>query len=317
MVDFNLFIKYFAGKADPEEALLVEDWATASEEQQAIFRDLHQSWLIAGDELYTMPDIQQEWEDLMTKCDVNRVKVFEPTKKHWLPRVAAVAAIFVTAIAGFYLFNTKNQNEPTTIAEATDQAIQLRLGDGTRVTVQPDGELVYPVTFKHNIREVTLVGNGSFDVVHNPAQPFIVHLGDLHVKVLGTAFDIERNRTWISVKVNRGKVAFYNKKDTIIITEGAIGKYIKSDKKLVLEQPLPLTGNFNFNNTPLKDVFAALSAHFKVQINIANPEINNCLLSAGFEAQSLKDILTAISATFNLHANIEHQKIQISGNGCK
>lgn len=317
MVDFNLFIKYFAGKADPEEAMQVEDWAKSSEEYHAYFNGLHQSWLQAGEELYIRPDVQQEWEAFKQKHTINNTAEFVQPKKQWLPRVAAVAATIVVAISGFYIFNTSNQNEPTQIAEATDKAIELKLEDGTKVVVQPDGELVYPVKFKKDSREVTLVGNGSFDVTHLEHQPFIVHLGDLHVKVLGTAFDIERETGLIILKVKRGKVAFYNKSDTIIVAEGATGKYFKKDRKLVLEQPAPLTGTFHFNNTSLKDVAAALAAHFKVKVNLKNPGLNNCKLSAGFEQTSLKDILNAISATFNLKCTFEGQTIQISGNACK
>jgi transmembrane sensor len=317
MVDFNLFIKYFAGKADPEEAMRVEDWAEASEEQHAYFNNLHQSWVEAGEALYTRPDTQREWEIFKEKHTINKVEELVPPKKLWLSRAAAIAATLVVAVAGFYIFNTSNQNEPTLIAEATDRAIELKLQDGTKVIVQQDGELVYPVKFKRDSREVTLVGNGSFDVTHIDQQPFIVHLGDLHIKVLGTAFDVERETGLIMVKVKRGRVAFYNKNDTIIVAEGATGKYFKKDRKLVLEQAVPLTGTFHFNNTPLKDVAAALAAHFKVKVNINNPGLNDCKLSAGFEQQSLKDILNAISATFNLKCTLEGQTIQISGYACK
>lgn len=316
MVDFDVLIKYFAGKADPEEAVQVEDWAAASEDNHAYFQSLHESWVVAGDGIYNRPDVQQEW-DAFSKRQLPKVQEFKPEKVHWFARVAAVAAILVVAVAGFYVFNTGNQNEPTTIAEATDKAIQVKLMDGTAVEVLPESELVYPVKFKTASREVTLVGNGSFDVAHLPEQPFIVHLGDLHVRVLGTAFDIERNRQWIAVKVKRGKVAYYNKKDTLIVAAGETGKYIKADKKLVLEQPQPLLGTFHFNNTPLKDVAAALAAHFKVKVNVLNPQLNTCLLSAGFENQSLQDILTAISATFNFKCTLEGQLVQISGNACK
>lgn len=317
MVDFNLFIRYFAGKADPEEAMQVEDWAKASAEQHAYFNNLHQSWIEAGEALYTRPDAQQEWEIFKEKHVINKVEELVPSRKLWLSRAAAIAATLVVAVAGFYIFNTGNQNEPTRIAEATDKAIELKLEDGTKVIVQPDGELVYPVKFKKSSREVTLVGNGSFDIIHMEHQPFIVHLGDLHVKVLGTAFDIERETGLIMVKVKRGKVAFYNKNDTIIVEEGATGKYFKKDRKLVLVQAAPLTGTFHFDNTPLKDVAAALAAHFKVKVNINNPGLNDCKLSAGFEQQPLKDILNALSATFNLKCTFEGQTIQISGNACK
>ncbi|RYF53874.1 MAG: hypothetical protein EOO39_40160, partial [Cytophagaceae bacterium] len=142
-----------------------------------------------------------EWDALRKKVP-GQVQAFEPVAKtNWILRIAGVAALLAVFAGGYYIFNSENQNEPTRIAEATDKALQLKLEDGTQVEVSPDGELVYPVQFKKDSREVTLVGNGSFDVAHLPEKPFIVHLGDLHVRVLGTAFDIERKKEYISVNV--------------------------------------------------------------------------------------------------------------------
>ncbi len=316
MIDFDLIIKYFAGKADPEEAMLAEEWAAASEENHALFQSLHQSWLEAGDEIYHIPDVQKEWASFSNKHTIPQAQPQAP-RRIWLSRIAAAASIIAVAFAGFYLFNSKNQNEPTLIAVAKDKIEEVRLLDGSFITVEPEGELVYPVKFKKDSREVTLVGSGSFDITHLPEQPFIVHLGDLHVKVLGTSFHINRARKEISVQVNRGRVAFYNKKDTLYIAVGETGKYIKSDKKFVLVGATPVTGSFHFEATPLDQVAATLSAHFKMDIRLVNPGLKNCKLSAGFEQQSLNDILRDIVQTLNLSYKIEDSHINIDGPACK
>ncbi len=319
MIDFDLILKYFSGKADPEEAMLAEEWAAASEDNRVFFQSLHQSWLEAGDEVYHLPNVQQEWEAFSKKHAVPDPAPVQdlPPRKIWFTRVAAAAAITGVAFAGFYLFNSKNQNEPTLIAIAKHKVEEVRLADGTRMTVEPEGELVYPTQFKKDSREVTLVGSGSFDVAHLPDRPFIVHLGDLHVKVLGTSFHINRARKEISVQVTSGKVAFYNKKDTLYIAAGETGKYIKSDKKFELISAVPNTGSFHFEATPLEQVAAALSAHFKKEVRLGNPGLKNCKLSAGFDNQSLNDILREITLTLNLTYKIEESSIYINGSACK
>lgn len=317
MIDFDLIIKYFAGKADPEEAMLAEEWAKASEDNHVLFQSLHRSWLEAGDEVYHAPDIQKEWETFRQKHTASEPVQPEAPRRLWLTRVAAAASVIGVALAGFYLFNSKNQNEPTLIAVAKDKTEEVRLVDGSLMTVEPEGELVYPAKFKKDSREVTLVGSGSFDVVHLPEQPFIVHLGDLHVKVLGTSFHITRARKEINVAVSRGKVAFYNKQDTLYIAAGETGKYIKSDKKFLLEKAAPLTGSFHFEATPLNEVAATLSAYFKAEIQLTDPGLKNCKLSAGFNNQSLNDILQEIALTLNVSYKIEESRIYINGSACK
>lgn len=318
MIDFDLFLKYFAGKADPEEAISVEEWAAASEENQSFFESLHQSWLSAGDELYTHPDVQSEWNAFHDRHIGGSSRPLQPRPlRRWITRVAAAACIAATGFAGYYAFNTKNQNQPTEIVEAGDKAVETRLADGTKALIRPGSELVYPVPFKKDVREATLVGSASFDISHNPAQPFLLHLGDLHIQVLGTRFTVDRDKKQVSVKVTTGKVKFYNKKDQLIIAAGETGRYLKKEKKFVLEPATPLTGSFHFNNTPLQEVVATLSSHFGKEIVLRNPGQNSCRLSAGFEHQGLEDILQEICATFNLTMTIEDSRTYINGQGCR
>lgn len=318
MVDFDLLIKYFAGKADPEEAMRIEEWVQADQDHYAYFKSLHQSWLDAGDDIYNIPDIQKEWEEFNNKQNFAHStlsKHLNP-RKRWLTRIAGAAAIAGAVIAGYYIFNTDNQNTKTIIFAAQAKEDSTQLADGTIVKLPPSAELVYPVYFKENLREVTLVGNGFFQVAPDTARPFIVHLGEVHIKVLGTVFEIKREKGWINVHVNKGKVAFYNKTDTIIVSAGATGKYAKAEKKFKLEVQKPLTGSFHFENTPLIEVVGQLNQYFKVNIRLQNTALNNCHLSAGFDNQPLGHILKAITETFNLSYKIEPEHIDITGTEC-
>lgn len=320
MIDFDLLIKYFAGKAAPEEAMLIEDWAKASEDNYAFFTSLHQSWVEAGDEVYKIPEVQQEWQSFSNRHS-NSANV-QPLKapssgKIWISRVAAAVAIVLVGFAGYYLFNAKNQNQPTEIALAEEKVKTVKLPDGSQVEVQPEGELVYPIAFKGENREVTLIGSGSFDIAEDVAHPFIIHLGDLHIKVVGTSFDVNKKAKEISVNVHKGVVLFYNKKDTVRLSAGQTGRYITSDQKFLLEEIPPVTGSFQFNNTPLSEVAAALGQHFKINIQLINPALAHCKLSAGFEDLALAEILNDISHTFNLKYKLEGRNVSIEGDACE
>lgn len=313
-MEFDIILKYFAGKATPEEAMQVDDWANDAVENKEFLTQTHASWLEAGNEAFQVPDISNEWEKLQSRIKPQNVTALKPGKFAWLGRIAAFLAIIVTAFAGYYLFNTKNQNLPTLTAQAGDKRIELNLKDGSHIGIEPQGALVYPVAFGEDIREVTLVGDGSFDVNHEPARPFYVHMGQLHIKVLGTSFAVNRDKEVVAVTVTKGLVAFYNDKDTLMIPAGNIGKYINDDKKFVLS---PVTGTFLFDDTPMHEVAAQLSAHFKVDIQFTNAAFKDCKLGAGFENQTLKEILTAISTTFNTEYKTEGNVVQLSGDACK
>jgi len=66
---------------------------------------------------------------------------------------------------------------------------RLTLSDGSRVWLNSETRLEYPVAFNSATREVFLTGEGYFEVSENPDKPFIVHSGNFSVKVLGTSFN--------------------------------------------------------------------------------------------------------------------------------
>lgn len=67
---------------------------------------------------------------------------------------------------------------------------QLMLSDGTRVWLNANTELSYPVRFTGNTREVLLHGEAYFEVSPDPNRPFRVRTEQFSVVVTGTAFDV-------------------------------------------------------------------------------------------------------------------------------
>ena len=65
----------------------------------------------------------------------------------------------------------------------------IKLDDGTKVWVNAETKLKYPVTFVGDRREAVLEGEAFFDVAKNE-KPFIVKTSFGDVRVLGTAFGI-------------------------------------------------------------------------------------------------------------------------------
>ena len=66
----------------------------------------------------------------------------------------------------------------------------IMLADGTKVWVNANTEIRYPVKFSGNERRVYLEGEAYFEVAKDSLRPFYVEVGDMNVKVLGTSFNI-------------------------------------------------------------------------------------------------------------------------------
>jgi ferric-dicitrate binding protein FerR (iron transport regulator) len=105
------------------------------------------------------------------------------------------------------------------------------LPDGSTVFLNAGSSIVYDPNFSGNTREVTLQGEAYFDIVKQPEKPFIVHAGDINIRVLGTAFNVKSyaEEPTIETTLIRGQVQItydtYKKGDPI---------YLHPNQKIVL-----------------------------------------------------------------------------------
>ena len=86
---------------------------------------------------------------------------------------------------------------------------ELRLADGTKVWLNSDSELRFPVRFTGENRQVVLKGEAFFMVAKDSLRPFIVDACDrMQVEVLGTEFNVQAypGDNELKATLNRGKV---------------------------------------------------------------------------------------------------------------
>ncbi|MCA3254075.1 MAG: FecR domain-containing protein [Alphaproteobacteria bacterium] len=123
--------------------------------------------------------------------------------QRWLRPAGAVAA----AVAGLLAFQTLIPAAPVPVDYATGPAQQrsVTLADGT--TAQLNAGTRIRVTFGDGERRVELAqGEAAFDVVHDPANPFVVSAGGSEIRDIGTSFAVRREPAQLTVTVTKGVV---------------------------------------------------------------------------------------------------------------
>lgn len=139
------------------------------------------------------------------------------------------------------------------------------LADGTKVWLNAESELKYPVQFSGNERKVFLKGEAYFSVSKREKQPFIVYLDKTKVLVLGTEFNVRNYREEpLATTLVRGtvKVMHENGKERRLLP-GQQAIVQKNDIEVREVEPMYYTawknGYFMYNDKTLDEILKELS----------------------------------------------------------
>lgn len=306
-VDDALLGAYLAGETDRQETQAVEQWIAASPENRAHADALRRIWNEAPSVAnLSQFDTDVAWQNVSTqlRAPKNNFRTF------W--RIAAAAAVVITiGLAGWFMLRDTAQPQ---VYSSTTNTTTIKLADGSTVTLNKNSKLTASATFGKEQREVTLEGEGFFEIAKDAAHPFIVHAGKLDVKVLGTAFNINARRTdSIMVTVEHGRVRCASaSSDSVILQKGEAARFTASDnvvKKLDNGNRNAFawkTHDFDFQATPLSEVAEQLNEVYGVRIVLKTEALKNCPVTIpSLHQKSLDYILNMLEAT--LGVTIQHQ----------
>ena len=191
-----------------------------------------------------------------------------------------VAAIFIPVILAVSLYSILYQNtELSSLIVIADQGERssVVLPDRTTVKLNSASELTYPGYFGKE-RRVKLKGEAYFNVVPDKEHPFIVELGDIDVKVLGTSFNISSyaDQEDITIVLLEGKIEVLSgdevysmsPNDKMVFNKPAASIHMS---KVYSEDYIEwMNGNLFFENETLENIAKVLSRTYDLEIEFAS-----------------------------------------------
>ncbi|MCU4173594.1 FecR family protein [Carboxylicivirga sp. N1Y90] len=199
---------------------------------------------------------------------------------------------------------------------------QLVLSDGTKVWLNSESELRFPVAFTGDIRQVDLIGEGLFDVKQNKTKPFIVKTEYSKVKVYGTQFnvmsypdDMLQETTLVEGSVS----VIRNGKETIIQPGQQARLDKKSNQMFVNEVDVELytawkDGIFRFEEMTLDDMANKLSRWYDVEFFFANKEVRTKRFTGGVRRSTdFKFFMRMIEETTKVEVEMNGKTILVKG----
>lgn len=196
------------------------------------------------------------------------------------------------------------------------------LADGTRVWVNSDTKLKYPVKFIGNKRLVYLEGEAYFEVTKDKSKPFIVKtFSGMEVEVLGTKFNVDAYKENEKIKTTliSGKVRVSKDKESSILKPNQQAIYERISNKIVKKEVEAYRyiawkdGKFLFENERLEDIMIKLSRWYDVEVFFMNQEVMDFHFTGDMERYGdISTILRMIEKSTNIKFRIKNNTIIIS-----
>ena len=302
----ELIEKYFDGNITDAEIKKLSDW---------IKDDRH---------------LQNWWEEEFSKSDaginpVLRDKLFARIKEQtqgkeetqgkenprtirmnpWKWAAAIVLPICIAFFTYYLVDSSQTVGAPFIVKADKGDKATIELPDGTNVVLNSASQLSYLNNFGENGRRVQLNGEAYFKVAHDEKCAFIVQVGDLEVKVLGTSFNVSayEDAKDVTVVLLEGKVGVYAQKTSHIMKPGDKIEYNKATHKITATQVHPndyiewTKGNMYFEKESLENIMKTLSRIYDVEIRFDSNKLPNEYFTGTIPGGGIQNALNILMLT--------------------
>lgn len=192
----------------------------------------------------------------------------------------------------------------------------LELADGTRVWLNTESKLRYPVAFTGEERRVEMDGEVYFEVAKNREKPFIVTVNGVDIRVLGTSFNVSAYQEEVVTTLVEGKVQLKRGDEQVVLSPNQ--QAIWSDDKFKVKQVdarnyvLWKEEIFYFEDVDLETILDDMARWYNVTIFYVNPTLKKMKFSVEIKRyEDINEILRRIEQTKRVKFEIKDRTINV------
>ncbi|GGE46225.1 FecR family protein [Pedobacter psychrotolerans] len=314
-MDDELLAKFLLKESSEEEDKQVRYWLDAAEANQKYFAQLKTIWQLS-DTLKNgkKRDENQAWESFKKRRENQNTEKIKTWKLQtiWLK----VAAVFVVAVGCWLMYDAYGPDNYVVLT-ALNQVRNDHLPDGSVLTLNKHSKISYASDFKEN-RVINMEkGDVFFEVAKDKTHPFIIHIDQLMVEVVGTSFNIRhaKNSTELNVETGIVKVRLGN--EELNLYHGERMLVTSNMKKLIKEQSIDQLYNyyrshvFQANNIALLKLVNALNEAYNTNI-ILDEHVKHLSISTTLKLGSVNENLRVICETLDLKLSRKGNEILLT-----
>lgn len=209
-IDEALLLRYFEGEVTLSEKDEIEKWIISSEANKKLVKQIYYlSFATKTMDTLKRTDARAALKEVRGR--IRRERQLQWGR--WAQRAAAILAIPLLLSTLYLYYNADRQDEMSFIEVRTNPGMitTIVLPDSSRVWLNSESYLKYPVRFAKNERNVILQGEGYFSVRKNVDSRFTVQTPHhTQIQVLGTEFNVEayEKEDEVNTTLVSGKVQF-------------------------------------------------------------------------------------------------------------
>lgn len=244
------------------------------------------------------------------------------------------------------LYNSLSVNQSLTMSDDIyadittyhDKEFWMTLPDGTRVHLNYNSSLTYPLAFTGASREVELEGEAYFFVAKDNRRPFIVHTRYGDIKEYGTEFDVN---TRYDSNDSPGAYGIRSKGLAVVLVKGSISIIPHNNDEYMLkpgdlavvehdaEAPqirqvdtTPFTswntGSFAFNDCPLDKLLDVVGRWHGKSIKFADNSLRKIHFNGELDRyESLENIISALEKSTGTKMRVTSDVITVGASGSR
>lgn len=257
-----------------------------------------------------------------------QVKELEETKETETIELTGVTVrnsgdeIRYTPRPGDSLAISQFSREHNILKTPTGGEYKLILSDGTRVWLNSQSILRYPVNFTDKERLVYLEGEAYFDVAYDDKCPFIVNTRtEVNVQVLGTAFNIRAypDEAQIETVLEQGSVKMWQYSNSVTLVPGTKGVFNKNNGEFSTQEVNTelytawYKGQYVFEEETIENILTRLSRWYDIHVFFADQKARNMVFSGSIRKYgTIHQFLQAVEMTGGIRFQVKGNTIIVS-----
>jgi transmembrane sensor len=201
-----------------------------------------------------------------------------------------------------------------TLSTSKGQTYPLLLGDGSKITLNSESSISYPVAFTGDLREVRITGEVFFEVAHDASKPFIVSAGNMVLQDLGTSFNVNAYSDEDAVKATLVEGSILVKKGIHkkIIKPGQQAQVLPDDIKVTEVDVDKITawkqGYFKFKEDKLSEAMKNIARWYNIDV-VFEGDAKNVEISGDINRGSNLSEVLKILSLLKVDGRIEGRKL--------